>query len=66
MLFCGVNLQPKVDQIVIYLQPLLLPRMLHWTFVWVAKATTTPATVAIFSFNHKLCIDLAKSLTQRT
>lgn len=65
MLFCGVNLQPKVDQIVIYLETLLFSRILYWTFVCVAKATTTPVSVAIFSFNHKLCIDLAGSLTQK-
>ena len=53
---------PKVHQIAIYLQPSLLPRILHWTFVSVAKATRTLTTLVIFSFNHKLHIDLAGSL----
>lgn len=65
MLFCGVNLQTKVDQIEIYLQPLLPPIVLHWPFVCVAKATVSSAAMAIFIFNHKFCIDLAESLTQK-
>lgn len=55
----------KVDQIAIYLHPSLLPRILHWTFVNVAKGTATHTTLVIFSFNHKLHIDLAESLMQQ-
>lgn len=55
---------PKIDQIVIYLQPSLLPTILRWTFVSVVKATTRTTRV-IFSFNPKLHTDLAESLRQQ-
>ena len=55
---------PRADQTVIYLQPGPLPIVLHWAFASVAKITTVTTRV-VFSFKHKLPMDLAECLRQQ-